>query len=143
MATTTCCVGDNTGGHHPFCENQPRGIRVRGVIARNGLGELAFFSDSRAEGVPVPGLDHSARGPIGLEPFAAAVAAAEERRVSYDDLAAIDPPAVVHSCDAELRADRAYDPFRCKPTEWTCSCGKRFVHVCDEAEGCFFEAVAA
>lgn len=46
-----------------------------------------------------------------------------------------------HSCDAQLRADPAFDPFLCRPSEWTCTCGRRFVHVCDEAEGCFFEVV--
>lgn len=40
------------------------------------------------------------------------------------------------ACDRELRADPRRDVFRCEPKTWTCSCGRRFEHVCDEAEGC-------
>jgi hypothetical protein len=41
-------------------------------------------------------------------------------------------------CDRQLRADPAYSPSGCEPAEWTCVCGRKFVHVCDEAEGCFY-----
>lgn len=41
-----------------------------------------------------------------------------------------------HDCDAELRASWDFDPFRCEPRSFRCSCGRTFVHVCDEAEGC-------
>jgi hypothetical protein len=27
-------------------------------------------------------------------------------------------------------------------TTWTCTCGRRYVHVCDEAEGCAWELSA-
>ena len=142
-ATITCCVGDGADGHHPFCENQPRGIEVRGVIAKNGLGELCFFADSRAEGFP---LFREGGGPMqeGWDDVAAAILAAPARRVSHQDLAdLLDPPPdpLAHSCDRELRADPAYRPFTCQPVEWQCSCGRRFVHVCDEAEGCTWEAI--
>lgn len=41
-----------------------------------------------------------------------------------------------HDCEAALKADPSYDPFRCKPTLWMCECGRAWAHVCDEAEGC-------
>lgn len=42
-----------------------------------------------------------------------------------------------HSCDKELRASRFWQPNRCVDgQEWTCFCGKVYLHVCDEAEGC-------
>lgn len=46
-------------------------------------------------------------------------------------------------CDAELRASAEYNPFRGQPQEWTCSCGRRFEHVEDEAEGDFWAPVGA
>lgn len=96
MATTqTCplpCVGDGQGGHHPFCEHRPKGTEVRGFIGMNGNGELAFFAHSRAEGVPIPGIDYSPRGPISLDDLGRAIVAAPARRIMLDDLAAIDPP---------------------------------------------------
>ena len=47
----------------------------------------------------------------------------------------------IKQCDAELRrsgpsAGRASDGDR-----WTCTCGRVFVHVCDEATGCQWELV--
>jgi hypothetical protein len=42
-------------------------------------------------------------------------------------------------CDRELRASGRLDPSFCLPDSWTCSCGRRYVHICDEAEGCFYE----
>lgn len=48
-----------------------------------------------------------------------------------------------HDCDAELRADPRYDPFRCRPDWFKCSCGRRWVHICDEAEGCFYMSAEA
>lgn len=44
----------------------------------------------------------------------------------------------VHDCDAELRASQDFNPFRCRPEVFECSCGKTWHHVCDEAEGCFY-----
>ena len=49
-----------------------------------------------------------------------------------------------HSCDVEIRKvkfklsqhdirDQAAVP---EGTRWACRCGKAYVHVCDEAEGC-------
>lgn len=52
--------------------------------------------------------------------------------------ALVEPP---HNCDRELHADPSFDPHHCKPEVWTCSCGKRYEHVCDEAEGCFWALV--
>jgi len=28
--------------------------------------------------------------------------------------------------------------YRQEGEQWTCSCGKTYTHVCDEAEGCFW-----
>lgn len=50
-------------------------------------------------------------------------------------------PPVVHPpahCDRVLRAFDGYDRFRCQPLRFTCTCGRVWVHVCDEAEGCFY-----
>lgn len=45
-------------------------------------------------------------------------------------------------CDRLLRVDHRYSPTRCQPDRWTCpGCGRAFVHVCDEAEGCFYAEV--
>jgi hypothetical protein len=44
-------------------------------------------------------------------------------------------------CDRELHNDSRYDPFHCRPDWFTCSCGRKFVHICDEAEGCFYITV--
>lgn len=46
-----------------------------------------------------------------------------------------------HDCDAVLRADPSYDPFRCQPSQWMCTCGRAWAHVCDEAEGCFMARI--
>jgi len=51
------------------------------------------------------------------------------------------PPPRQHGilhCDARLRSLPNYDPFRCQPPEFICACGRRWVHVCDEAEGCSY-----
>lgn len=43
-------------------------------------------------------------------------------------------------CDKAIRADRRYHPNHC---DWLprfeCACGRVWLHVCDEAEGCFYE----
>lgn len=41
-------------------------------------------------------------------------------------------------CEKRLLALPNYDRFRCTPKEFICACGRRWVHVCDEAEGCFY-----
>lgn len=136
------CVGDGQGGIRSASIGR-RGIEIRGFIAMNGNGRLCFFPDAHAEGVPVPAIDYGPRGPLSFDELGHAIILAPARRVSVEDLAALDPPApVVHSCDAELKADPSYDMFRCRPVEWTCSCGRSFVHVCDEAEGCSWEATS-
>ncbi len=128
------CVGDGHGGHHPFCEHRPKGVEIRGFIGMNGNREICFFATSTADGVPLgyhfPGLKD-------------VIVAAPARRVSHDDLAALDPPAAeaAHDCDTELRADPAFRPSQCKPETFMCSCGKDYAHVCDEAEGCWWEAM--
>ncbi len=48
----------------------------------------------------------------------------------------IDGPAV-----AVGTADPGYHPGQCKPETFKCSCGKQYAHVCDEAEGCWWEAM--
>ncbi len=159
VSTLACeCVGDGQGGHHPMCEHRPKGVEIRGFIAMNGKRELCFFPTSTAEGVPLgyhfPGLKDT-------------IAAAPARRVSHDELAALDPPlandpvcpcemphgcegshpecpwpeAPAHDCDVELRADPAFRPSQCKPETFKCSCGTQYAHVCDEAEGCWWEAM--
>ncbi len=50
-------------------------------------------------------------------------------------------PVPAHDCDAELRAAPGYHPSQCKPETFKCSCGKQYGHVCDEAEGCWWEAM--
>jgi hypothetical protein len=136
------CVGDGRGGHHPFCEHRPKGIEVRGVVAMNGEGRLCFFADSRAEGVPVPGIDYSPRGPISMDELGRAIVAAPARRVTRDELEALDPPApVAHDCDVELRGSPNFHPGQCRRDTFQCSCGTQYAHVCDEAEGCWWEAM--
>ena len=44
----------------------------------------------------------------------------------------------IQVCDRRLKSLPNYDPFRCQPSEFICSCGRHWVHVCDEAEGCFY-----
>lgn len=44
----------------------------------------------------------------------------------------------ITACDRELRADPRFDPFHCTPSEFVCSCGRVWEHVCDEAEGCSY-----
>lgn len=44
----------------------------------------------------------------------------------------------VSSCQERLRSLPSYDPFLCRPSQFICACGRRWVHVCDEAEGCFY-----
>lgn len=45
----------------------------------------------------------------------------------------------IHSCDREIRADRwAMSGHRQDGDKWKCSCKRTYVHVCDEAEGCFW-----
>lgn len=46
-----------------------------------------------------------------------------------------------HSCDAQLgeakKRGEVVSDFRAQGGErWTCSCGRVYVHVCDEADGC-------
>jgi hypothetical protein len=51
------------------------------------------------------------------------------------------PDADQHSifeCDRLLQADPTYDRNRCQPEHWTCTCGRKWQHVCDEAEGCCY-----
>jgi len=45
----------------------------------------------------------------------------------------------IAECDRLLRALPGYDQFRCTPKAFDCSCGRRWVHVCDESEGCWYE----
>lgn len=44
----------------------------------------------------------------------------------------------ISMCDKLLRRDPSYNANRCQPERWTCECGRRWVHVCDEAEGCSY-----
>lgn len=41
-----------------------------------------------------------------------------------------------HDCERELEGSPEFDRFRCRPEVFDCSCGKRYYHACDEAEGC-------
>jgi hypothetical protein len=66
-------------------------IEVRGVIAANGLGELCFFPDSRAEGLPLIGKDGRWKDAVVARLYCA-IADAPSRRVSHPALAALDPP---------------------------------------------------
>lgn len=44
----------------------------------------------------------------------------------------------IGECDKRLRALPNFDPFRCKPPEFICACGRHWEHLCDEAEGCMY-----
>ena len=44
----------------------------------------------------------------------------------------------ISACDKRLQSLPNFDRFRCQPPEFICACGRRWVHVCDEAEGCFY-----
>lgn len=51
------------------------------------------------------------------------------------------------TCDRILKREqvesRALSNGRAKDGDgWTCTCGRRFVHVCNEAEGCYWVPVA-
>lgn len=75
------------------------------------------------------------------------------RRLAQNEVAAVmgfralnlpppppDPP-VDHPprhCDKKLRAFDGYDRHKCEPARFTCTCGRIWVHICDEAEGCFY-----
>jgi len=44
-----------------------------------------------------------------------------------------------HSCDKEIKADSwAMSGTRKEGDKWKCSCGETYVHVCDEANGCYW-----
>lgn len=45
----------------------------------------------------------------------------------------------LRQCERELKNRADYDKFRCRPAVFVCSCGRRWDHVCDEAEGCGWE----
>lgn len=45
-------------------------------------------------------------------------------------------------CERELKAHPDYDMFRCKPEQFTCSCGRQYTHVCSEPVGCFYLLVS-
>ena len=48
-----------------------------------------------------------------------------------------------HNCDSNLRAAQKKNvlllpSYAQEGDLWQCSCGKVWVHVCDEAEGCYW-----
>lgn len=45
-------------------------------------------------------------------------------------------PHPLTECDRRLKQQPDYNIFRCTPKTFECSCGRKFSHVCDEAEGC-------
>jgi len=57
-------------------------IEVHGFIAKNGSGQLCFFADTRATGVPLDSHPVTVR---------MAITGAPARRVLLADLAALDP----------------------------------------------------
>lgn len=133
MATMTCCIGGDCDGHHPFCDEAPRGIEVRGFIAMNGSGQLCFFADTRATGVPLDSHQVTVR---------MAIAGARARHVSRNALAELDPqPEPKHDCEAELKARPDYSVGHGTPPVFDCSCGKRYAYVCEESEGAAWELV--
>jgi len=49
-----------------------------------------------------------------------------------------------HNCDILIRQSRwAMSGYRVTGDRWTCSCGKIYQHLCDEAEGCWVEMADA
>lgn len=64
-------------------------IEVRGVVAMNGRGEVCFFADSRAEGLPILGDDGRAMT-SSLAHLPREVREASPRRVTRDAFAALD-----------------------------------------------------
>jgi hypothetical protein len=56
------------------------------------------------------------------------------------------PPPRQHGilhCEARLRSLPNFDQHRCQPPEFICACGRRWVHVCNEAEGCSYVEAGA
>jgi hypothetical protein len=47
-------------------------------------------------------------------------------------------PQPQHSCDAEIRATGPSSLIALDGDLWACSCGRLWVHICDEAEGCYW-----
>ena len=45
---------------------------------------------------------------------------------------------MAHNCEKELEAKYPSHAQARDGERWTCSCGKVFEHVCDEAEGCYW-----
>lgn len=45
---------------------------------------------------------------------------------------------MIHSCEKELESKYPGHSQAKDGERWTCSCGKIFEHVCDEAEGCYW-----
>lgn len=47
----------------------------------------------------------------------------------------------MHDCDQELKKYKngwALSGYRQEGDKWKCSCGKVYIHVCDESDGCYW-----
>jgi hypothetical protein len=44
----------------------------------------------------------------------------------------------IRVCDRLLRDSPLFDPSHCRPEQFVCICGRTWIHVCDEAEGCSY-----
>lgn len=56
---------------------------------------------------------------------------------------AIRAIATKHDCDKIIRNDQwAWSGYRQPGQIWTCTCGKQYSHICDEADGCSWEPVS-
>jgi hypothetical protein len=84
-----CCMGNGSGGHHPMCEHRPKGTEVRGVVARNGYGDLCFFATAESDGFPILDKDGSFR--CTPDELRRALYAAPPRRVLHATLRSLDP----------------------------------------------------
>jgi hypothetical protein len=74
---------------HRMAMDVMTGVEVRGVVARNNRGEVCFFADSRADGLPL--LGHDGRPMTSaLAHLCRAVAESTSRRVPRADLERLD-----------------------------------------------------
>ncbi len=44
-----------------------------------------------------------------------------------------------HSCEMEIQTEYPDNAQAYEGRLWKCSCGKTYTHVCDEAEGCYWQ----
>jgi hypothetical protein len=103
---------------------KPRKVRSDVVLRRFSAGMTVFAVAYR----------------FGLEPLE--VEAMIRRRLNQPSKRSVRP--AVHNlrqCESELIVQYPSHAQARNGERWSCSCGRVFVHVCDEAEGCWWSVL--